>query len=99
MAYSNVITAQADATLTAKVKLALQKKSAVQIVNLVNAGDQRERAVCNRMLSDAGVPKPAVDVVLIMMDISGTLATATDAQIDASVDSVWARMVALVAGA
>jgi hypothetical protein len=98
MSYAAVATAKADATLVGKVKLALEKKSAIQIVALVNDGDQRERIVCQRILADSGVPTPLTDLVLLMMDINGTLASATDAQIDASVDSVWVRMIALVAG-
>lgn len=97
MTYAAVVTAKADATITGRVRLALEKKAAVQIVNLVNSGDQRERTLCQRVLSDGGVPQPHVDMTLLMVDIAGQLGTVTDAQIDSAVDSLWARMIALVA--
>jgi hypothetical protein len=99
MTYAAVITANADAAVTGRVKLALEKKAAVQIVNLVSSGDQRERRVCNSILDENGVPRQYVDMVLIMLDLTGgvTVTSPTDAQIDTAVDTLWARMIALVA--
>jgi hypothetical protein len=97
MTYAAVATAKADTATVGQAKLALEKKAAVQIVNLVSSGDQRERALCQRVLSDAGVPVPISDLVLLMLDINGNLATHTDAQVDTAVNDVWPRMIALVA--
>jgi hypothetical protein len=97
MTYAAVVTARADTTVTAKVRLALEKKAAVVIPTVTEGTDQRVRQVCNLMLSDP-VPQPAVDMVLIMLDLTGgvTVTAPTDAQIDTAVDTIWGRLVGLV---
>lgn len=97
MSYADVATARADATVMARVELALQKKAAVIIAALVDSSDQRQRTLCQRIYSDAGVPAPYAEMVLLMLDINGVLATRTDAQMDTAIDQLWARMIALVA--
>lgn len=99
MTYAAIITAAADAAVTGRVKLALEKKAAVQIVNLVNTSDQRERRVCNSILDENGVPRQYTEMVLIMLDLTGgvTVTSPTDAQIDTAVNALWDRFISLVA--
>lgn len=97
MSYAAVATARADTALITKIALALTKEAAIRIVDLTVGGDQRERQVCN--LIAAGPPEWMVDMVLLLLDMTGgvTVGNPTDAQIDTAIDTLWARLVALVA--
>lgn len=91
MAYADVVVAQSDATLAAKITLSLRRKAYLRVVAVLDAEDQRERNVCARMFADAA-PAGWVSMVLLALDLTGTLVTATDAQINSAVDLVWDRV-------
>ena len=91
MSYATVATAAASATLTERIELALRGKAYARIDNVANTADQREYRACNTMFAGSA-PASWVDMVLLRLDVNGTLATATDAEIDTAVTTVWTRI-------
>lgn len=91
MSYATVTTAVANTALTDKVTLGLRRKAYNRIDNVANLEDQRELQACIRMFTDTA-PTGWVVMVLLIMDATATLATATDAEIDTAVTTVWNRI-------
>ena len=91
MSYAAVVTAQADTALTGRVALALRRRAYTRIDTVANTEDQRERNACIRTFGDS-IPTAWTALVLLALDQAGTLASATDAQLDTAVNAVWTRI-------
>ena len=90
MSYAQVITAQATASITATVSLAIQRKLMVAINLLTDVNDQREKTLC--LSGITAVPVGWVTAVLLVLDSTTGVVAPTDAQIDTAVDVVWNRI-------
>lgn len=91
MSYPLVATAQADAALNAQCALALQRKAYSRIDNVADLEDQREHHACVAAFRGA-IPTVWVTMVLLRLEALGTLATATDAEVDTAVTDAWTRI-------
>lgn len=91
MAYTDIVTAKADATLRARLDVAFEKRALTRAIAVSNAEDQRELKVLGPIL-DGSAPAAWVDDVCVHLDTLGTLTNPTDAQIDTAVSQVIARL-------
>lgn len=91
MSYASVNTASADGVLTNRIILSLRKKAYSRIDNVAAVDDQREQNTCKSMFAGNG-PASWVSVVMLIMDVTNTLGTATDAEIDTAVNTAWNRI-------
>lgn len=91
MAYTDIATAKADATLRARIDVALEKRALARAIAVANAEDQRELKVLGPIV-DGTAPAAWVDDVVTHLDTLGTLANPTDAQLDTAAAQVIARL-------
>lgn len=96
MTYAAVAAAWKDDVKIGQVQVGLAKKAGIRIGSLTKNEDQRERKVCNSILNAMGVPPQYTLLVLTLADMQAiNLATLTDAQIDATIETLWPNLVAL----
>jgi hypothetical protein len=92
MAYADVDTillaTRAAGDKIGRIQIALLKQAVTRSTVISNASDQRERSIC-RTIIDGPIPTAWVTIILELLDLSGQLSGATDAQIDTQVASGW----------
>lgn len=80
--------ARASGDVLGQIQIAMLKRAGVRISALADVNDQKESPVCRAIL-DGTAPATWTTIVLVLLDIAGTLATHTDAEVDAQVTAAF----------
>ena len=75
---------RASGDVLGQIQIAMLKRAGIRISALADVNDQKESPVCRSIL-DGSAPATWTTIVLVLLDIAGTLTTHTDAEVDTAV--------------